>query len=726
MYYGASAATNNGAGITINNTSAGEASIQMGTSSSGPQYHIVANAGSPGQLSFYKGLYGSGTLLASLDSGGNWSTTGDMSINVNPGERHFKYTGTNTNWGIYGTTNGMGLYDWQNGRMIIDYGASGASLKLMENGGSVGTKNNTLDNGSGAATFTGQITASGGITTPGTINFTGSNGTNKIVYPNAWAGADFTTGTSSRHINMVTLADTTSSRLLWDIEETTNWAHQLEIYTNGTLKLLNSSAVLQTPYTVLDAQTTGSANTGSGRISKFDRATGSVVVQLGNNGGSGQTFDIIDSAWSKQLFHVTNTNVVSTYNNTLDDGGGNLSTQGTVTVGSAQTSPLVLTGAGQYPTIVAKNGSTVKSQFIWDTVGGHVYSDVTGNFTVRNQVNGGTFILQVTNAGAVTTKNNTLDDNAGNAIFSGKVSTNNNSPLEWRSATGTWFWGRNVDGTTFRFSSGASEGSVVQLSLNSSGAMYSKNNTLDDGSGNLTAIGVLEGKGFDFRLGAGDQSSRGNTGTSRALVKNSGSKLYINYSGDFSGGTWNDQGIQGGTRGYVKAVDAQPSPSSTTSIATTGWYNLAHNPNADRAYGKFTLLDFSPARHQVLQFTCANAFSSGVVSTMRVLGQVRAAGTPFRYLRVVYNGSASGDYWLQAYIDISDNTSNPALCRVLLEDNYWDSGWQLLNFTAATVPSGYSTQQWYIADVDHAPNIYTNTGSPPSQGAGVGDIYIQY
>eukprot|EP01116_Phalansterium_solitarium_P008238 TRINITY_DN217_c0_g1_i1.p1 TRINITY_DN217_c0_g1~~TRINITY_DN217_c0_g1_i1.p1 ORF type:complete len:626 (+),score=0.20 TRINITY_DN217_c0_g1_i1:358-2235(+) len=42
---------------------------------------------------------------------------------------------------------------------------------------------------------------------------------------------------------------------------------------------------------------------------------------------------------------------------------------------------------------------------------------------------------------------------------------------------------------------------------------------------------------FDFNLGLGDQSSRGNSGSSRALVKAGGPTLYVNYGNDFTGGT---------------------------------------------------------------------------------------------------------------------------------------------------------------------------------------------
>ncbi|MCY9581106.1 hypothetical protein [Paenibacillus alvei] len=61
--------------------------------------------------------------------------------------------------------------------------------------------------------------------------------------------------------------------------------------------------------------------------------------------------------------------------------------------------------------------------------------------------------------------------------------------------------------------------------------------------GFLSTTGNMECGGFDFKLGNSDQISRGDSGTSRALVKNSGSVLAINFAGDFTGGV-NVQGPQ--------------------------------------------------------------------------------------------------------------------------------------------------------------------------------------
>lgn len=61
--------------------------------------------------------------------------------------------------------------------------------------------------------------------------------------------------------------------------------------------------------------------------------------------------------------------------------------------------------------------------------------------------------------------------------------------------------------------------------------------------GFLGTTGNIECGGFDFKLGSSDQISRGDSGTSRALVKNAGSVLTINFAGDFTGGV-NVQGPQ--------------------------------------------------------------------------------------------------------------------------------------------------------------------------------------
>jgi hypothetical protein len=68
----------------------------------------------------------------------------------------------------------------------------------------------------------------------------------------------------------------------------------------------------------------------------------------------------------------------------------------------------------------------------------------------------------------------------------------------------------------------------------------------DPGSGFGFGSGSDYSKTFDFVLGSSDQTSRGDTGNSRALVKDSGGKLVLNFANDFKGGI--DVGASGGFR----------------------------------------------------------------------------------------------------------------------------------------------------------------------------------
>ncbi|MBD2253375.1 DUF6519 domain-containing protein [Nostoc parmelioides] len=62
--------------------------------------------------------------------------------------------------------------------------------------------------------------------------------------------------------------------------------------------------------------------------------------------------------------------------------------------------------------------------------------------------------------------------------------------------------------------------------------------------GNLKVSGCLIQKGYDFVLGKENKGDRGDTGLSRALVKNYNSILVINYANDFKGGVKIDSNLE--------------------------------------------------------------------------------------------------------------------------------------------------------------------------------------
>ena len=97
-------------------------------------------------------------------------------------------------------------------------------------------------------------------------------------------------------------------------------------------------------------------------------------------------------------------------------------------------------------------------------------------------------------------------------------------------------------------------------------------------SGGYTFVkGFLNVGGFDLQLGTADQTSRGHTGQSRALVKYAPSTLVINYAGDFSGGVR----VDGPGMNIVGNLGVgTTSPFSEVYNADTSYQIAGANPNA--------------------------------------------------------------------------------------------------------------------------------------------------
>jgi hypothetical protein len=98
-------------------------------------------------------------------------------------------------------------------------------------------------------------------------------------------------------------------------------------------------------------------------------------------------------------------------------------------------------------------------------------------------------------------------------------------------------------------------GNNLSIYWNPSAGVYHRRLMITDGGligintanpeATLDVNGTIIHRGMDFMLGRGDVS-RGDSGLSRALVKDNGNLLHINYAGDFTGGT-----MLGGNQVYV-------------------------------------------------------------------------------------------------------------------------------------------------------------------------------
>jgi len=97
-------------------------------------------------------------------------------------------------------------------------------------------------------------------------------------------------------------------------------------------------------------------------------------------------------------------------------------------------------------------------------------------------------------------------------------------------------------------------------------------------SGVVTCVGLTIG-GFDLSLGSGDQSTRGDSGNSRALVKLAGAVLNINYANDFSGGVSITGAVSKGS-GSFKIDHPLPEMTDTHSLI----HSFIEGPQADNLY----------------------------------------------------------------------------------------------------------------------------------------------
>jgi hypothetical protein len=85
-------------------------------------------------------------------------------------------------------------------------------------------------------------------------------------------------------------------------------------------------------------------------------------------------------------------------------------------------------------------------------------------------------------------------------------------------------------------------------------------------SNNIAATGVITNGGYDFILGNSNQSARGNSGISRALVKDGAASLKINFAGDFTGGTE----VQGPSLSHSGFFIASGNSNTLGNLFTTG------------------------------------------------------------------------------------------------------------------------------------------------------------
>jgi phage minor structural protein len=104
----------------------------------------------------------------------------------------------------------------------------------------------------------------------------------------------------------------------------------------------------------------------------------------------------------------------------------------------------------------------------------------------------------------------------------------------------------------------------------------------------LSTHGSITNGGFDFALGTYDQSSRGDSGASRAMVKDGGNVLAINYQNDFRGGTRVDGSLYVNGTTTAAGTEYYGQNADWNNVSRTGFFRADSGNHAPNSWDSWT------------------------------------------------------------------------------------------------------------------------------------------
>lgn len=370
------------------------------------------------------------------------------------------------------------------------------SSSLTSTGTLSSTGTTTLATGGGSVTTGGALTVTGATSTAGLTNSGAYNGPLKLGF--------ITTSSSLAIVTTDTFIVVTSSgvTLTMPSVNTVGWVVKVANTSSGTITIANGSNSIYIG---------GSSYSGSYTMAAYNEVEFVCTATTPTYAGSGTTvtssgtgsFSTLTSTGSTTL--ATSTGSVTTRNTTLDDGSGSM------VVGAQLTCSNILmkwdgtngtqlydthNGGGWLRQIGAVAGNVSTNNNILDDGSGNVTIngvinvanaqikyDGTNGIQVRDQLHGGGWLHQPgAVSGAVATNFNSLDDGSGNMVVLGSISANSSN---------TNFHIAPKSSGSVGFTNQAQSNWGLQVTDGSSPGAYTLHNTLDDGSGNMTVTGKL-------------------------------------------------------------------------------------------------------------------------------------------------------------------------------------------------------------------------------------------
>lgn len=255
-------------------------------------------------------------------------------------------------------------------------------------------------------------------------------------------------------------------------------------------------------------------------------------------------------------FYVTSSNiylgwnnsaVVKTYNNILDDGSGNATVIGTFNIGN----------------------STGAAGLYLNDISGANYRIVTGGYNLTfyqgNGSGGWNQVLQLANGGKLLSLNNTLDDGSGNVTFAGKITCTKISP-----PVNNTLIIQTVSSYVF---SVINSSSIMSFEATDAGVVLTTKNTLDDGSGNLTAAGICQATKFATSSPTNPASISMSSGTMYQLSTSYNTVCYITVTVSASSIAWFYVGSSSTrTNDYIVAIVSAVGETTITIFVPVNWY----------------------------------------------------------------------------------------------------------------------------------------------------------